>query len=131
MTKRPTPRRRVAGARTGRITASKPVVPFVVYIRFPSSSKEYCYLCKDPSITVDSKVIANGTTVTVHRIAAFDSIATKYVQTQGEHLKAERKKAIIEALTELEREYLRSERLKKLARAVPAARALIKELESL
>lgn len=116
---------------TRRQPAKKDTTPFVVYVTFPSGGKEYVYLCNDPSVKVGSTVIANGTAVRVNRISAFDSFATKFVRTEAEYARAERKKSIIDRLSTLEREHIQHARWKAMAKASPEARRLLKELESL
>jgi len=110
---------------------ASPAKPFVVYVTFPSSTKEYCYLCNIDSVDVGSNVIANGSVVKVHRVASFDSIATKYVQSADEFEKSRRRNVIHDRLVTLERQLAQHERWKILARKSPEARRLLKELESL
>jgi hypothetical protein len=126
MTKRPYKRRL-----NPRTTPTSRIIPYVVYVTFPSGGKEYVYLCTLPHINVGSKVIANGTVVTVHRVAGFDSLATRYVQSAAEHEKSQRKKMLLDRLVTIERETMALERWKALARKSPEARKLLKELESL
>lgn len=104
---------------------------FVVYGTFPASTKEYVYLCALPNIDVGSTVIANGSPFKVHRIAAFDSLATKYVTSAAHYETAARRKTITDRLIAIEREEALRDRWKSLAARSPEARRLLKELESL
>lgn len=103
--------------------------PYVVYVRFPSGGKEYVYLCSLPNITVGSRVIANGTEVTVHRVAAFDSLATKYVTSAERHETRQRVTAIAARLDELARREARLAVWSKLKSL--EAKRLVRELKEL
>lgn len=52
---------------------------FVVYVAYPNSLKEYCYLCDIPGIVQGDTVMANNTQVKIIRTADFDPRATKHV----------------------------------------------------
>lgn len=52
---------------------------FVVYVTYPNSLKEYCYLCDIPGIVQGNTVMANNTQVKVIRTADSDPRATKYI----------------------------------------------------
>lgn len=102
---------------------------FVVYVTFPNSTKEYCYLCNLPDIRQGSIVVANGCEVIVRRTAASDPHATKWVQSRSMFDTLKRKHDIIRQLQQLEEREAQMERFKKLKS--PEARRLLKELESL
>lgn len=121
MTKRPYTRRKTPEATK--------IKPFVVYVTFPNSTKEYSYWCDLPDIRQNSVVIANGTEVTVRRTAEHDDRATKWVQSRSIFDILRRKQTIMEQLRKIaaaEEEVTRFRRLKS-----PEARKLLKELESL
>lgn len=105
------------------------IKPFVVYVTFPNSTKEYSYLCDLPGIRQGSIVIANGCEVVVRRTAEFDDNATKWVQSRSTFDTIRRTNQIRERLRILaaaEEEIARFKKLKS-----PEAKRLLKELESL
>lgn len=108
---------------------TRKVNDFVVYVYFPSGHKEYVYKCDLPNITVGSRVVANGTEVMVHRIAAFDSLATRYVSSPRQAHIAERKRQLVTRLEALERAELALARWSKLKS--PEAKKLVAELKEL
>ena len=102
--------------------------PFVVVVTFPSSSKEYHYLCNDPTVQQGSTVIANGTRVQVLRTAAYDPSApraTKYVQSD----RTGRIRDVWAKLEQLERVELAMKRFAALTS--PEAKRLVRELKEL
>jgi len=108
--------------------------PFVVYVTFPNSSKEYCYLCNIPGIKQGDQVLANNTRVTVQRTANEDSRAARYVQplpNQEQIAVKERKQAIFFRLNEIDKEVAHIERFTKLARKNAEAKKLLAELKKL
>lgn len=135
MNKSPKTRRNLGAKRASPKRASSTplldITPFVVVVCFPSSLKEYHYLCKDPSIRQGSWVIANGTEVQVIRTLAVSDQATKYVQTKTEYNTARRRTFIEGRIAEIEREFLKMDRYRALAKRSPEVRRLLKELESL
>lgn len=62
-----------------RANANAKTPPFVVYVTYPSSSKEYAYLCDFPAKQDDLVLGANGQKVKVLRTAATDDRAVRYV----------------------------------------------------
>lgn len=108
------------------------VQPCVVYVRFPGTpNREYCYHCNFP-IEVGDSVIANGTLVTVHRKAAFDTIASKSVQrapSESERRNKARMREIAERLQVIEQQEAKLDRWSKLKS--PEARKLVAELRRL
>ena len=104
---------------------------FVVYVRFPSSDKEYCYNCSFP-VNVGDEVIANGTRVRVHRIAAWDTIASRSVlpaPDRSEILRRVRLGEVTKRLRQLEESEMWAARFAKLKS--PEAKKLVAELKRL
>lgn len=121
---------------TKRKYTRKPVVPetFVVYVKFPSSFKEYAYLCNTPGIRQGSEVIANGCRVTVLRTAASDSLASRYVQPVPDlaaEQRVQRMKEISARLDQLARRHADLARWTALAKSSPEAKRLVTELKKL
>lgn len=100
--------------------------PFVVYVNFPNSTKEYVYLCNFP-IVQGEEVLANKCKVTVIRTAASDPRATRYVQK----VPNPRIEEILSRLREIHRELEREAALRALARKSPEAKKLLSELTRL
>lgn len=102
---------------------------FVVVVRFPSSMKEYSYLCNIPGIVQGSKVVANGTVVEVIRTADHDERAVRYVQDASVLQRAEQRKAI---MLELSKIAAYEEALARYAKlTTPRAKELLKQLKAL
>ena len=121
MTKRPT--------RTRTTTKAQHAHSFVVYVSYPTSSKEYAYLCNQPGIVQGAKLLMNGTTVTVVRTAQSDPLATKWITSPVVETARARRKEIADALVEIERRELFIARMKKLRS--PEAKRLIREYVNL
>lgn len=105
--------------------------PFVVYVTYPSSSKEYAYLCNFPARQGDM-LFSNGTRVVVQRTADHDPLATKYVTTIPDPTvlaQRDRRFAIIRRLNEIEASQKELDRYASLARVSPEAKRLIAELK--
>lgn len=108
---------------------SRVVKPFVVYVTFPNSMKEYSYLCDIPGVRQGSTVIANHTEVTVRRTSENDNMATKWVSSRDafDILKARTNiMAKLEELAKTEEKLARFAKLKS-----PEAKKLLRELKSL
>jgi hypothetical protein len=114
-----------------RKTPTRTADPFVVVVTFPSSSKEYHYLCNDPTVRQGSTVIANRTKVKVLRTAPWveGGPAFKYVESDVEATKTERKHEIAKRLNDLLREEEFISRASKLKSA--EGRRLVRELKEL
>lgn len=113
--------------------SSKPPL-FVVYVTFPNSNKEYCYLCNLSDIVQGSTVVANGTQVKVVRTAAYDPRAVRYVNplpNQDEILHKARKAEIISRLRTLQSEQQQLDLWQKLATKNAEAKKLYLELKNL
>ena len=121
MTKRPYTRRKT--------TEMTKIKPFVVYVTFPSSQKEYAYLCNLPDIRQGSIVVANGTEVVVRRTAESDPLAIRWVTSRSAFDIAKRKQDLIRLLCQIEEREEQMARFRRLKS--PEARRLLKELESL
>lgn len=105
---------------------------YVVYVTFPNSNKEYCYLCNIPGLHQGDQAIANGATVTVQRTADSDPRATRYVSPlpdQKERVRKARRLEIAERLRVLERQQHQLDLWTALARKNPEARKLLTELK--
>ena len=113
-----------------RRAAPPPPTPFVVYVRYPSSPKEYAYLCTFPVRQGDTVRANGGACVTVIRTAASDPIAWKYVSPDTQ-TSAELRANIVRRLIEIERAQLEYKRFASLARRNPEARKLLDELKKL
>lgn len=108
------------------------VVPFVVYVRFPSGSKEYCYLCDIPGLRQGDLVMANNTQVPVIRTAAFDPHATKWVRPVPSHEEVTRHARTVEIVTRLNTLVKEDEAMKRFAAIkTPEAKKLFAELKKL
>jgi hypothetical protein len=113
-----------------RKTPTRTVDPFVVVVTFPSSSKEYHYLCTDPKVRQGSTVIANGAKVRVLRTAPHvGGLAYKYVQFDEGAANAERRREIAGRLSELMKQEEFIARAAKLTS--PEAKRLVRELKEL
>ena len=111
-----------------RKVATKPK-DFVVVVRFPSSYKEYSYLCNIPGIVQGSKVVANGTIVEVIRTCAHDDKAVRYVQDASFLQLAEQRKAI---MMELHRIAAYEEALARFSKlTTPRAKELVRQLKAI
>lgn len=110
------------------------VEPYVVYVNFPSSLKEYAYLCNIPGIRQGDLMIANGTQVRVVRTASHDPIACRFIQPlpdYAEKAKAERRQEIVKRLRALQTEVAQLELWQKLARTNTEAKRLLAEYKRL
>lgn len=110
------------------------VDPFVVYVTFPSSMKEYSYLCNIPNLRQGDKVIANNCTVTVVRTAASDLAATRWVRPVPSQEETERHNRTIEIVTRLNKmfaEFDAMNRFALMAKTNPEAKKLLAELKLL
>lgn len=106
-----------------------PFVEHVVYVVYPSSSKEYAYKCNIPGIVQGSRVVANGTVVSVVRTASHDDRATRYVSDVSV---VEREDAIKQLMVELNKIAVREESLIRYGKLkTPHAKKMLNELKSL
>lgn len=103
----------------------------VVYVRFPSSCKEYVYLAAFP-VRQGDFVLANGTEVPVIRTAAADERATRYVYpapSQAERVAKQRRADLIRQLNQISAEEEMLQRFSRLKS--PTAKKLLTELKGL
>lgn len=108
--------------------------PFVVYVTFPNSIREYCYLCNIPGIRQGDTVMANGAKVLVQRTASHDRVATRFVYPVPDADQINRKKRIEEIVTRLRYLHQRNNELEmwaKLANKNTEAKGLYAELKKL
>lgn len=108
---------------------NQPTKPFVVYVTFPSSSKEYAYWCDIPGVRQGSYFSINGGHAIVRRTAEYDESATKWVPGSSGVVKYARREAIAKRLHEIEREETLLTRWAALRS--PEAKRLVRELKEL
>lgn len=105
-------------------------VPFVVYVNYPGSTKEYAYWCDDHTVTQGSIVLGhNDVGCLVVRTAASDPHATRMVRVDTVQHKRERREEIMKRLAVIESFEARIARYMKLK--TPEAKKLVAELRKL
>ena len=105
------------------------VTPFVVYVTFPSSPKEYAYWCDLPNVRQGSELVINNARVRVHRTAQTDDLVTKWVPNSTKEIDISRIRAVAQRLKVLEEQEACLARWNKPTS--PEARRLVKELKEL
>lgn len=108
--------------------------PFVVYVTYPSNTKEYAYLCDFP-VRQGDYVLGNGNSrCCVVRTAASNPLAWKYVRPMPDAEALRRKERAFEItkrLNELDKARIELDRFRALARINPEAKKLLAELKEL
>lgn len=109
-----------------------PLKTYVVYVTYPSSAKEYAYLCNIPGLVQGDEVIINNTKVKIVRTADSDARALKWVAPLPNHAelrnadRIQQIKSRLGKIAELERQLTLWSKLKS-----PEAKKLVAELKGL
>lgn len=111
------------------LSGLKHTKPYVVFVAYPSSCKEYAYWCDIANVHVGNYLLINNAQARVQRIAASSPHATKWIPGSIGEQVHERLKEIRSQLDEIEKQELLLARWSKLKS--PEAKKLVAEYKRL